>query len=74
MLQSWYERYGEELYNTLCSAVRNSDLARDISQEAFLKMAVKLEKPGAALEIENPRAFFIKLPTTSYTHATESKS
>jgi len=65
LLQEWYQCYGEELYRTLCNAVRSSDMARDISQEAFLKMAVKLSKNDTAIEvenqIENPRAFLYKI-------------
>lgn len=61
LIQEWYERYGRELYLTLCSAVNNSDIAQDISQETFLKMAVKLSRSDEETLIENPRAFLYKI-------------
>jgi len=60
-LQKWYQRYGHELYRTLCRAVKDSDLAQEISQETFLKMAVKLSHSDGGEEIQNPRAFLYKI-------------
>lgn len=61
LIQKWYERYGVELYRALCRAVRNSDLAQEISQETFLKMAVKLSRSDDGMIINNPRAFLYKI-------------
>jgi len=61
LIQEWYERYGQELYRTLCSAINNSDIAQEISQETFLRMAVKLSRSDQGEVIDNPRAFLYKI-------------
>ncbi|MBL4576728.1 MAG: RNA polymerase sigma factor [Opitutaceae bacterium] len=61
LIEEWYRRYGHELYCTLCLAVKNSDLAQEISQEAFLKMAIKLTGAPEGTVIEYPKAFLYKI-------------
>jgi len=61
LLKKWYEQYGNELYRTLAKAVKNSDLAQEISQETFLKMAVKISRKDNNEIIRNPRAFLYKI-------------
>lgn len=61
LIQEWYEKYGQELYRTLCRAINNSDIAQEISQETFLRMAVKISRPDGGGVIENPRAFLYKI-------------
>ncbi len=61
LLQTWYERYGDELYRTLCGAVKSADLSEDIIQETFAKMAVYVSKSAPEHLIDNPRAFLYKV-------------
>lgn len=60
-IRGWYERYGHELYRTMRAAVRNTEEAKDISQEAFLKVAVKIMKEDDAEVIRNPKAFLYRI-------------
>lgn len=46
----------------LCRAVRNSDIAQEISQAFFQKMAVKLSRSDDGTIINNPRATFRQMP------------
>lgn len=61
LIQEWYERYGHGLYRRLCAAVRNPDEAQDISQETFLKVAVKLTNDEYGEVIHNPKAFLYRV-------------
>lgn len=60
-LDNWYRLYGDELYRTLCKSVRNTELAKEISQDAFCKVAVRLSRTDINDVIENPRAFLYKV-------------
>ncbi|NVJ96541.1 MAG: RNA polymerase sigma factor [Alphaproteobacteria bacterium] len=61
LLETWYDRYGDELYRTLCGAVKNTDVPEEIIQETFAKMAVYLSRLGPDQIIHNPRAFLYKV-------------
>jgi len=57
VIREWYERYGQRLYRRLCAAARNAEEAQDISQETFLKVALKLREDELGEVIRNPEAF-----------------
>ncbi|MEX0299610.1 MAG: RNA polymerase sigma factor [Kordiimonas sp.] len=61
LLQTWYERYGDELYRTLCRAAKSADMSEEIIQETFLKVAAHVSKADHAHLIGNPRAFLYKV-------------
>lgn len=61
ILQKWYQQYGNELYRTLCGAVKNADISEDIMQETFMRVAAHLAKKGDEHLIKNPRAFLYKV-------------
>lgn len=61
IIRDWYQRYGHDLYRSMCAATRNADDASDISQEAFLKVAMKIMKDENTTVIENPKAFIYRV-------------
>jgi len=61
IIRSWYEQYGHALYRSMCAAARNADDASEISQEAFLKVAMKVMKEENVTEIVNPKAFLYRV-------------
>ncbi|WP_417625117.1 RNA polymerase sigma factor [Paremcibacter congregatus] len=61
IIRDWYERYGHDLYRSMCAATKNKDDASEISQEAFLKVAMKVMKEEGSTTIENPKAFLYRV-------------
>jgi len=61
IIRDWYERYGNDLYRSMCAATRNIEDAGEISQEAFLKVAMKVMKDENTTVIENPKAFIYRV-------------
>ncbi|PHZ84742.1 RNA polymerase sigma factor [Paremcibacter congregatus] len=61
LIKEWYERYGEDLYRSLRSAAKNPEEAQDISQETFLKVAMKLSDKECSETILNPKAFLYRV-------------
>jgi len=61
IIRDWYEQYGDDLYRSMCAAARNTEDAKEISQEAFLKVALRVMKDEDATEIKNPKAFIYRV-------------
>ena len=61
LIEEWYERYGHDLYRSLRAAVKNPEEAQDISQETFLKVAVKLSSDECEDAVLNPKAFLYRV-------------
>ena len=61
VVKDWYEQYGQSLYRSMCAAAKNADDAGEISQEAFLKVAVKVMNEDETSTIENPKAFLYRV-------------
>ncbi len=61
LIRQWYERYGHDLYRSMCAATNNAEDAGEISQEAFLKVAIKLMQEEGSTEIKNPKAFLYRV-------------
>lgn len=61
IIRDWYERYGHGLYRKMCAATRNAEEAGEISQEAFLKVALRIMKQENTTEIKNPKAFLYRV-------------
>ncbi len=61
LIREWYEKYGNDLYLSMCAATRNTEDAAEISQEAFLKVAMRVMKEENTTYIENPKAFIYRV-------------
>lgn len=57
-LEQLYDRHAEALFRYLCTFVRGEEVARDLLQDLFVKIA---RNPGCMGEVRNEKAYLFRL-------------